>query len=336
MLSGAGIDGRPAGWAEEVLFTPLAHRYRSSTTISFYEWQKRTMAANGTIRPCSRPASSECWKDRSPPWIKLHRTWLDNAEFHRLPVASRALAPMLWLLAAEYRGGEITASNEDIAWRFRMSADDFEAALNPLVERGFFSSSVALADRKRDAMPETERETEEETKTEEETDSRSIVDRPTRAPSRFDEFWKAYPHRDGPNPRKPAEAKFNALVKRRLDLGMLIDEVNKFAVAEKSRGNIGTRLIPQATRWLNEQRWADHAAIAALHAINGAPEISIEEAVKSFARFGHWSRNAGAEPGLTGCRAAPELLANYGLGPDGRKIPRPEPFDSSQRLGERA
>jgi len=45
---------------------------------------------------------------------------------------------------------------------------------------------------------------------------------------------------------------------------MLIDEIGKFAVAEAGRSNIGTRFILQAMTWLNQQRWADHAAIAAL------------------------------------------------------------------------
>jgi hypothetical protein len=114
-------------------------------------------------------------------------------------------------------------------------------------------------------------------------------------------------------------------VKSGLDPGMLIDEVRKFAAAEMSRGNVGTCFIPQATKWLNEQRWADHAAIAALQAIGGTPEIPIEDAVKSLARCGHWSRHAGPEPGLAGCRAPPEMLAKYGLGPDGRKLPQSAP-----------
>lgn len=45
-----------------------------------------------------------------------------------------------------------------------------------------------------------------------------------------------------------------------------------------------------------------------------------EEAVKHFAKVGKWSRWAGPEPGMTGCRASAELLAKYGLAPDGRKL----------------
>lgn len=89
-------------------------------------------------------------------------------------------------------------------------------------------------------------------------------DRPVSEPSRFDEFWKAYPRRDGPNPRKPAETRFNALVKTGLEPAMLIAEAKKLADAESARGNIGTRFIPQAVTWLNQQRWSDHAAVAFL------------------------------------------------------------------------
>lgn len=45
------------------------------------------------------------YKDRRPPWIKLHKALLDDREYQRLPLASRALAPMLWLLASESKDG---------------------------------------------------------------------------------------------------------------------------------------------------------------------------------------------------------------------------------------
>ena len=71
--------------------------------------------------------------------------------------------------------------------------------------------------------------------------------------------------------------------------------------------------------WLNRQRWADHAAVAALAELAGG-DISVEHAVQMFAKLGHWSRHAGPAPGMLGCRASPELLAQYGLGTDGRKL----------------
>ena len=45
------------------------------------------------------------YKHRRPPWIRLHRDLLDKLSWHQLPLASKALAPMLWLLASETQEG---------------------------------------------------------------------------------------------------------------------------------------------------------------------------------------------------------------------------------------
>lgn len=104
------------------------------------------------------------YKDRNPPWIRLHKKLLDNYEFQRLPVASRALAPMLWLLASESMDGEIDADPSKLAFRLRQPEAEIVDALKPLIQAGFFSTdddaSNALASRKQLAVPETEAETE--------------------------------------------------------------------------------------------------------------------------------------------------------------------------------
>lgn len=71
-----------------------------------------------------------------PPWIKLHHKILDDKDFQTLPVSSRALAPMLWLMAADTPAGTILTA--DIAWRLRMTDKQVEEALNPLLEKSFF------------------------------------------------------------------------------------------------------------------------------------------------------------------------------------------------------
>ena len=106
------------------------------------------------------------YKDRVPPWIKLHRSLLDDYEFHCLPVASRALAPMLWLLASESTEGKIDADPKRLAFRLRTSSKEVEDALKSLISAGFFvvehGASELLAERKQDACLETETETETE------------------------------------------------------------------------------------------------------------------------------------------------------------------------------
>ena len=103
------------------------------------------------------------YKDRAPPWVKLHHSLLDNFEFHSLPVASKALAPMLWLLASENLDGSIPDDLTEVAFRLRTSVKDVQAALNPLIDKGFVvSDSNVLADCQQNALPETETETETE------------------------------------------------------------------------------------------------------------------------------------------------------------------------------
>jgi hypothetical protein len=108
-------------------------------------------------------AEFQHYKDRSPPWIKLHRALLDDFDFQCLPVASRALAPMLWLLAAEHSAGLVCIEPERIAFRLRMTPKEAAQAVTPLIEKGFLiTASDLLADCKQPAIPETEIETETE------------------------------------------------------------------------------------------------------------------------------------------------------------------------------
>lgn len=90
--------------------------------------------------------------------------------------------------------------------------------------------------------------------------SRSVAEATRPCADDFEEFWKAFPRRDGPNPRKPAEQKFNALVKTGVEPAVMIAGAKQLASDEAKRGNIGTRFIPQSVTWLNQQRWSDHAA----------------------------------------------------------------------------
>ena len=105
------------------------------------------------------------YKDRCPPWIKLHRDLLNDRSFMRLPIASKALAPMLWLLASESKDGVFDGSLDELVFRLHITEKDYQAGVKPLIDNGFFVvASGVLAERLQVAIPETERETETETK----------------------------------------------------------------------------------------------------------------------------------------------------------------------------
>ncbi|MET4210508.1 hypothetical protein [Bradyrhizobium sp. LA2.1] len=116
--------------------------------------------------------------------------------------------------------------------------------------------------------------------------SRSVADATRRdEDSKFEEFWQAYPRRDGPNPRKPAEQKFNALAKTGVDPDVMIAGAKQLAIEESRRGKIGTQFVAQAVTWLNQQRWSDHAA-SAFTADDGMVEVLDQLQLEAWDAYG--------------------------------------------------
>jgi hypothetical protein len=105
------------------------------------------------------------YKDRCPPWIKLHRDLLNDRAFMRLPIASKAIAPMLWLLASESKDGVFDGSLDELVFRLHITPKEYQDGVKPLIDNDFFILvSGVLAERKQVAIPETETEGETETK----------------------------------------------------------------------------------------------------------------------------------------------------------------------------
>jgi hypothetical protein len=195
------------------------------------------------------------YKDRAPVWIKLHRALLDNYEYHCLPVASRALAPMLWLLASEYENGRITASFAAVAFRLRMAEGELRDALKPLIDGGFFvADSAPLAARKRSAIPEKEKENKRETETEKkETRAR-------RAPlaevtPEFTRFFEAYPHKVG---KLRAVKEFATVRRKGIALETIMDGLARYVASKPA-----DRPWLNPATFLHQGRWEDQPAAVA-------------------------------------------------------------------------
>jgi len=84
----------------------------------------------------------------------------------RLPIASKALAPMLWLLASESKDGVFDGSLDELVFRLHITPKEYQDGVKPLIDNDFFILvSGVLAERKQVAIPETETEGETETET---------------------------------------------------------------------------------------------------------------------------------------------------------------------------
>lgn len=189
------------------------------------------------------------YKDRSPPWIKLHKSLLDNYKFQCLPLASRALAPMLWLLASEQVDGDFDGDPAILAFRLRRSEKEIMDGLKPLIERGFvIDDSMALAVRKHLAIPETEREAEKEKEAEKETEiSRTSA---LGVDAKFDAFWQAYPKKTGKGAARKAWSKVKP------DLVIALKALEWQKQSDQWRKD-GGQYIPNPATWLNQGRWED-------------------------------------------------------------------------------
>lgn len=184
-------------------------------------------------------AELQHYKDRAPPWIKLHKKLLDNFDFQSLPVASRALAPMLWLLASEHEKGVIDATPEKLAFRLRMKESEVKDALKPLIDKDFFSvvqvDSSVLAKVGRDARPETEAE------------KREKRDRLARD---FEKFYATYPKKKA----KPDAIK--AFEKHDPPIDQVLAAL-KVLCASDDWTKEGGRYIPYPASWLDDHGWND-------------------------------------------------------------------------------
>jgi hypothetical protein len=101
--------------------------------------------------------------------------------------------------------------------------------------------------------PETETETEAKT---EKKDIRAVAS--ATRPDEFQEFWKAYPKRDGANPKEPARKKFVAAVKSGTEASAIITGAKRYAQEIRSKQQERTPYVAQAMTWLNQQRWGDY------------------------------------------------------------------------------
>lgn len=114
----------------------------------------------------------QSYKDRRPPWIRFHRTMLDNYQFQSMSSESRALLPMLWLLACEHKeptSGIIPYQIKEISFRLRLDQDVLETTIKEIQGADFIecieSVTKPLQDSNKNVTLETEAEPEPETET---------------------------------------------------------------------------------------------------------------------------------------------------------------------------
>jgi biotin operon repressor len=82
------------------------------------------------------------------------------------------------------------------------------------------------------------------------------------AEGQFETFWQTYPsRRPHSNPKKPAELKFMAALRRGIAAADIIRGAEHFAEHARREGG-DPKYVPMAQTWLNQERWADFQAMS--------------------------------------------------------------------------
>jgi len=201
------------------------------------------------------------YKDRNPPWIKLHFEILSSEDWVMLDDPSRVLAIACMLIASRNDGNV----PDNPAYVQRVAYLNKKPDFKPLVSCGFLEPGPdMLADASRckqmqaDARPETEAETEAETETETETEERKKErkKRPRYADD-FELFWKKYPRKED----KPLAARaFSKAKKAGLPaIDELLSTLDR-QIEHKKRCDVSSTFcaeFPYGVRWLERCKWED-------------------------------------------------------------------------------
>jgi len=177
------------------------------------------------------------YRDRCPPWIKLHTKILNDRKFAMLSCASRGLLMQLWILASE-KDGTIPNDLNEIKFRLRDNTIK-QTDVNLLIEKGFLNGCKQVqadASKCKQTLPR-DRDRDREEKNNE----------------HFDIFWQAYPRKIG---KKPALKIWNKLNPSE----ELVRTILKAIEAQKETKNWkkdNGQFIPHPSTWLNNNRWED-------------------------------------------------------------------------------
>ena len=184
------------------------------------------------------------YKDRNPPWIKLHFELLSSEDWVALDDASRVLA-VACMLVASRNDGLVRVDKVGQRHIERLAYLNSRPDFNPLIECGFLvGDSAVLADAsamQNPVRPETETET--ETEKEKPIGQSKPIDR-------FDDFWSVYPKKV-----KKQEAKKKW---RSRNLGLKADSIIEDVENRKARDRRWLDgFAPDPTTYINGSRWED-------------------------------------------------------------------------------
>ena len=189
------------------------------------------------------------YKDRNPPWIKLHNSLLASRDWVALDDASRVLAVACMLIAAG--NGTDGEFPDDPDYIKRVAYLNSDPNFKPLIQCGFIEpSSVPQADAS-NTLAVVCSET-EQSRGRGETEQRTPrAKNPTSYPADFIQFWSLYP-----NKKKKLDAlkAWNQTEADRPEIDSLLDALGAQLLSDDWTKD-GGQFIPHPASWLRAGSW---------------------------------------------------------------------------------
>lgn len=173
------------------------------------------------------------YKDRNPPWIKLHFALLSSPDWVMLDDASRVLAVACMLIASRNAG----AIPDDPAYLKRVAYLHRTPDFKPLIECGFLEHASGCKQEQADARPEERRD-------------RGDQEVPSGA---FLRFWGAWPKSSRKQSRGSCWERW-----RKQDFDLVADQIVAHVESLKLSMDWrkdGGAFIPAPLVYLNQRRW---------------------------------------------------------------------------------
>lgn len=244
------------------------------------------------------------YKDRNPPWIKLHFALLASEDWVTLDDASKLLAVVCMLIASR-NNGEVP---NNPAYLKRVAYLDKLPKLEPLISCGFLEIPQAPASAMKaddsttqaDARPETETD-KKDSLSEKRSDESPKPASPKTYPADFEAFWQSYP-------RSPNMSKSKALVGwRKLSPA---DRIACAAAVPAYKAFLASKAdhpTMHATTFINERRFEGFTT-GHIAADASVTEAQWAKRLRYGRKESRWAEDWGPRPGDAGCLVPAHLL----------------------------
>lgn len=209
------------------------------------------------------------YRDRKPPWIKLHRQLLDNRQWALLSGEAAKMLVEIWLIASESDDGTIAIGTEDLAWRRHRDPAALDAMLVELELHGFVELSVrdnSTAVRPHpsctdpyELVQKRTSETEVETEVEVEVETENIGSKAKPKKTRLPDSW----------------APIESHLKKAAELGVdLADQAERFRLFHASKGNTFVDWDLAFHTWLRNAPTYSRPSLRVVNGNSGRPASS--------------------------------------------------------------